>query len=605
MRYSPTLARLGRRGGSESHVSSVVRPAVPARPLEAVPSPLIVALLAAGATLGAALVVELALLNDDLTQPGLRAFLACWITVPYVLAGLVAWRRRPESRLGALMVTAGFATFVNFLVWSGSDPLFTVGVAGQLLPPVLFLHVFLAFPSGRLRSSADRTVVTAAYVAAGLTLPALILGQEAPRNVIAILDAPAAAEAVAQVQRLALAVLSLVGVGLLLRRRLRSGRPLRASLELLVDSFALILVMIALLLLAGSFGWTGLQDPIRLATFTATGAAPIVFLLGVLQARLGRGSVAGLLVDLGVNPGPVELQAAVARALRDPSARLAYWLPEFGAYADVEGDEMAVETEPGRSATPIERDGATVATLLHDSALDAEPVLLSSVAAATGMAIHNARLQVELRARLAELRGSRARILQAEQRERRRLERDLHDGAQHRLVALSLELSELRDRVSGDTETAARVDHARQEVAASLGELRDLAHGIHPATVSDHGLGVALESLTTRAAVPVEVRGLSQERLPEPVELAAFFLVAEALANVAKHARASSAAVDLTREGRHLVVEVSDDGVGGAATKRGTGLRGLADRIEALGGRLQVWSPPGKGTRLRAEIPCG
>jgi len=362
--------------------------------------------------------------------------------------------------------------------------------------------------------------------------------------------------------------------------------------------------MIALLLLAGLLGWTTVQGPIRLATFAAVGVAPIVFLIGLLQAQLGRGSVAKLMVDLGVNPGPVELQDAVARALRDPSVRLAYWLPEFGSYADVDGREISLELEQGRSATPIMRDGLPVATLLHNSALSAEPLLLSSVVAAAGMAIHNARLQVELRARLEELRGSRARILHAEQRERRRLERDLHDGAQHRLVGVSLELGELRDRVSEDPELAARVDEARQEVAASLAELRDLAHGIHPATVSDHGLGVALESLTTRATVPVHLHAELHDRLPEPVELAAFYLVSEALANITKHARASSGTVELTREEERLVVEVMDDGVGGATTERGTGLRGLADRIEALGGRLQVWSPPGKGTRLRAEIPC-
>jgi signal transduction histidine kinase len=221
------------------------------------------------------------------------------------------------------------------------------------------------------------------------------------------------------------------------------------------------------------------------------------------------------------------------------------------------------------------------------------------------MTIENAQLQVELRARLEELRGSRARILQAEQSERRRLERDLHDGAQQRLIALSLELGELGDRLDGDVELRTRIDTVREEVTASLAELRDLARGIHPAAVSDHGLAVALESVATRAGIPVQLIGATPDRLPEPVELAAFYIVCEALANVARHAAASSAVVELHRNAGLLTVEVRDDGIGGASADIGSGLRGLADRVEALGGRLQVWSPVGQGTRLRAEIPCG
>jgi signal transduction histidine kinase len=243
--------------------------------------------------------------------------------------------------------------------------------------------------------------------------------------------------------------------------------------------------------------------------------------------------------------------------------------------------------------------------LVHDSALEDEPRLLASVVSAIGMTIENAQLQVELRARLEELRGSRARILHAEQSERRRLERDLHDGAQQRLIALTLELGELGDRLDGDSEIRTRVDSARQEVTASLAELRDLARGIHPAAVTDHGLAVALESVATRATVPVEVIGATQDRMPEPVELAAFFIVCEALANVARHAEATAAVVELERNPGALIVEVRDDGIGGASVDIGSGLRGLADRVEALGGRLQVWSPEGRGTRLRAEIPCG
>jgi signal transduction histidine kinase len=242
--------------------------------------------------------------------------------------------------------------------------------------------------------------------------------------------------------------------------------------------------------------------------------------------------------------------------------------------------------------------------LLHDAALTDEPRLLGPVAAATAMTIQNAQLQVELKARLEELRGSRIRIFEAEQLERRRLERDLHDGAQQRLIALSIRLGELRDQLEGDTLLVARIDAARQEVTASLAELRDLAHGIHPASVTDHGLAVALESVTTRATVPVDLIGITQDRLPQAVELAAFFIVCEALSNTSKHARATSAVVQLDRESTNLIVEVRDDGIGGASLDAGTGLRGLADRVEALGGRLRVWSPVGQGTRIRAEIPC-
>jgi signal transduction histidine kinase len=431
----------------------------------------------------------------------------------------------------------------------------------------------------------------------------LLLGSEPPRNLIALTDNPAVREAISNTQHITVSLASLAGIGLLVRRRIRNGPPLRVTMTLLVDAFAAGLLMLALLPVVALW-LPDIVEPIRLTTFIIIGLAPIVFLAGLLQARLGRASVGELMVSLGVNPGPGELQLAVAQALRDPSIRLAYWLPEFDSYADVDGRQMELQDEAGRSATPVTRDGVPVAMLLHDSALDDEPALMTSVAAAIGMSIENAQLQVELRARLEELRGSRARILEAEQRERRRLERDLHDGAQQRLVSLSLELGELTAKTEADPELRKRLETARREVTASLIELRDLARGIHPAAVSDYGLGVALESVATRAPLPVELIGVGGDRLPEPIELAAFYIVCEALANVAKHSNASSAVVSLTRESSWVSVEVTDDGMGGASAEKGTGLRGLADRVEAVGGRLQVWSPTGGGTRLRAELPC-
>jgi signal transduction histidine kinase len=252
----------------------------------------------------------------------------------------------------------------------------------------------------------------------------------------------------------------------------------------------------------------------------------------------------------------------------------------------------------------IDRDGARVAALIHDRALKNEPELLHAVSAAAGIALENGRLHAELRARVEELRGSRARIVDAGQTERKRLERNLHDGAQQRLIALSLELGLWEDELDGDSASTERVQQARREIATSLEELRDIARGLHPAVVSGHGLKVALEQLAARGPVPVSLTVDVGTRLPERLEVAAFYVVSESLANIGKHAKASSASVDLRRSEGTVVIEVVDDGVGGADTELGSGLRGLADRVEALEGRLRIWSPKGGGTRLRADIPC-
>jgi signal transduction histidine kinase len=313
--------------------------------------------------------------------------------------------------------------------------------------------------------------------------------------------------------------------------------------------------------------------------------------------------VGDLLIELRPDPARSDLRDALARTLRDPSLGLVYWLPDFRTYVDQEGRAVAVSDENGRTATSIDRNGVHVAALLHDGVLDHEPELLEAACAAAGITLENERLNAELRARLEELKGSRARVLEAGQKERQRLERNLHDGAQQRLVALSLELSLLEEQL---TEPAARtrVDEARREITLSLEELRDVARGIHPAVLTGHGLAVALESIAARAAVPVRLSVEIEGRLPEQVEVAAYYVVSESLANVGKHAKATKATAKIVRVKGQVVVEIVDDGVGGADTERGSGLRGLADRVEALGGRLRVWTPVGGGTRVRAEIPC-
>jgi signal transduction histidine kinase len=216
---------------------------------------------------------------------------------------------------------------------------------------------------------------------------------------------------------------------------------------------------------------------------------------------------------------------------------------------------------------------------------------------------HVSHLDAELRDRLEELRASRARLVEAGDAERRRLERDLHDGAQARLVALALLLRSARTRAGADPELEAMLARAQDELQTSLAELRELARGIHPAVLTDRGLEPALQALVSRAPVPVTVRADDSERLPAQVEIAAYFVVSEALANVAKYARATHATVAVEQANGHVDIEVSDDGIGGADTRRGSGLRGLADRVAALDGTLTLESPPGRGTRIRARIP--
>jgi signal transduction histidine kinase len=547
----------------------------------------------------------LALTSDHVNEPGLQAALIDWITLPYVFAGLIAWWRRPESRFGPLMVAAGFVIFLSSMAWANAALPHTIGQLFDLVPAAVFLHVFLAFPSGRLGRSFERALVIAAYATAlGGELVVMAMGGVGPDNLLEVTAEPSAAGTVLDVALIALSAFCLMGIAVLFARRRGEGRPLRRSVTLLVDSFALGLVMIAVLFLAGAFEWPQFET-IRRVTFFVIGLAPVAFLTGLLTARLGRLAVGDLVVALRGDPGPADLRDALARALRDRSLELAYWLPEFGSWADEEGREVRLPARDAeRTTTLIDRDGAPVAALIHDASLDDEPELLDAVTAAAAIGLENARLHAELNARLEELRGSRVRVIEAGQKERQRLERNLHDGAQQRLVALSLELNMLKKELDGDPEANARIDHARREIAMSLDELRDVARGLHPAVVSGHGLAVALESLAARAPVPVRLTVGLDERLPEALEVAAYYLVSESLANIGKHARATSATIDVARANGQVVVEVVDDGVGGADTERGSGLRGLADRVEALDGRLLVWTPHGHGTRVRAEIPC-
>jgi signal transduction histidine kinase len=310
-----------------------------------------------------------------------------------------------------------------------------------------------------------------------------------------------------------------------------------------------------------------------------------------------------LLAPRAAPAGPV--REMLAASLGDHSVNIAYWLPDRQAFVDEAGRRVEMpEPDSGRAWTAVERDGRRVAAIVHDIALDTSPELVHAAAAASSLAIDNERLKADLRARLEELRVSRLRIVEAADAARRRIERDLHDGAQQQLVSLSLQLRVLKARLKSEPELAGLVDELSAQLAQALEELRELARGIHPAVLTDHGLGPAIAALSERVPITVEPELDTDGRLPAPVEAAAYFVVAEALTNVVKYAQASTARVRIERIDDELRVAVSDDGVGGARIGGGSGLRGLQDRVAAVGGELLLHSPRGRGTRLEARLPC-
>ncbi|HEX4759187.1 MAG TPA: hypothetical protein VH256_00235, partial [Thermoleophilaceae bacterium] len=304
--------------------------------------------------------VELAHASDQLSEPVLQAVLLNWITLPYILAGLIAWSRRPESRFGPLMIAAGFAMFLSSLQWSDATVPYTVGLAFDLVPAALLLHLFLAFPSGKLPRMPELPLVAAAYFSAvGLQLVKMLLGGGEDRNVLGVVAGSGATQALEDVQLVSLSVFSLAGIGVLVVRRRISVAPLRRRIALLVNSFAIALVALAVLLLAGAFGWPAFET-IRRVTFGLIGLTPVAFLIGLLNARFSRPALTDLLVKLRADPRPEDLREALAGALRDPSLTLAYWLPEYGSWVDVNGSIVEWPSEEsGRRTTVIDQDGAS------------------------------------------------------------------------------------------------------------------------------------------------------------------------------------------------------------------------------------------------------
>ena len=558
------------------------------------------------AALAAGIVVVLVVAHDG-REPVLDAVLGVGIGWSFVASGLVAWARRPESSIGPAMVLGGAMRLgAEFCTGSSQPYLYPLG---HLLHPgfwIVVAYVLLAFPSGRLDDALSRRILAGAGLILPLRLGQLLFGGDAgTRNAWAITHAPRVVRGLDRAEA-ALGLLLVATVIVVLARRWRRASPrLRFAIApVLWAGAAGFGVMLLTLANQNAGDPLGAIPTILLDLVLA--AVAVGFLFGLLRAQLARSAVAELVVELGRAGAPGDLQNVLARALRDPSLALAYWLPEGGRYVDADGRpfQMPAESEP-RVVSLVEREDRRIAALVHDPALDEEPELVQSVCAAAALALENERLQAELRARLEDLRASRARIVEAADEERRRIERNLHDGTQQRLVSISMALGLAHAKLAGDPAAAGAVfGEARQGLSAALQELRELSQGIHPAVLTDRGLAAALGDLALRSTVPVELEVAEIGRLPGQVEAAAYYVASEALANVAKYAHATSSRVHLQKADGKLVLEVTDDGIGGADASRGSGLRGLTDRVEALGGRLWLSSSPGQGTIVRAEIPC-
>jgi len=534
----------------------------------------------------------------------------------FLAVGWVAAWRRPQSRIGLLMMAVGLLWFAVRVSWIPDALTFSVGAAlSDMWAPVL-AHVYVSFPSGRMRARRDRLVVGLTYMSAVIiqlvnTLtwhPVFTRPYAWIHNVFGVLGDRHLNDEINRITSVVIAAIAALVVVTMIDHWRRATPPGRRVLAPVVWASVPTCVWFALKELSQA-GWLGGSAWLTGFGYVFATTLPFGFLIGLLRTRLGRGAVGDLVVELGARAAPAEhLDAALAKVLGDPAIRVLYRLPSSSGgtvYVDAAGQPAQLPASgAGQVVTTVDEGGEPVAALVHDPSLNDEPELLEATVAAARLAIENARLQAEVRAQLAEVQASRARILRAGDVERQRIERNLHDGAQQRLLALSFALRMAQSRADGDAELKAALGDAATELKEALSELRELAQGLHPAILTRSGLAAAVRASARRAPVPTELTDAPDERFSPDTEAAAYYVVSEALANAGKHACATLARVSIRQSDGVLRVEVADDGVGGADAAKGSGLTGLGDRVAALGGTLSVASPPGAGTVVTAELPC-
>jgi signal transduction histidine kinase len=535
-------------------------------------------------------------------------------------AGVLLGRWVPSNRTGGLLVAVGWVSLASGLEWAMHPLVFTLGGVVGGAHYAVIVHLLLALPDGRLRSRTDRLLVGSVYALTLLSgiVPnlffecrsALLTG--CPGNLLLVRDDPGLVRGTEMVLGALGLVLLAVVAARLGRRWWRAGTVGRRVLAppLLASAPLPMLVLLDVLRV-----WDRAGVLAHLVRALTSSLLPGGILLGALRTKARAGEVGELVAaaDPAARTGTrEELEHAIAQALGDPTARLHGPDDDLHDHrsddlreGDLRTDGRGEGQRDGQARTPVVVDGETVAVLAHDPALSAEPGLLDAVLATARLALRNERLTREVERQLVEVQASRSRLALAQDQERRRIERDLHDGAQQRLVSAQLLLRMAID-AGGDL---ALVREAADELARSTEELRALARGVHPSLVTERGLVAAVEMLAERAPLPVAVQGIAP-RLAPLVETTAYFVVAESLTNVARHAQATHVDITMAHGDGLLTVSVTDDGAGGAtvgdgdgARRGGTGLVGLRDRVEAAGGQLAVTSGP-LGTSVRAELPA-
>jgi signal transduction histidine kinase len=570
---------------------------------------------AAIALLGAALLslawIEISLDLGEHTTPLWTSALVPVTALAYATAGAAAWWRRPSNQLAPIMLAGALLLLLGGLAGTDVLALSALGVVLATAPLAVVVHLLHAFPSGRLRSATSRCTVGTAYaVCLLLQVPLYLFAPAAsPHGVLALADRPTLASAGSWLQTGAGAAV-MVATAVILVGRLRATPAPRRRVLAPLYGYGIAAVLLVPLVPDVVRPVVGLSPALSGAMqLMVLAAVPVAFACAMLLGGFARtGEIQELSAWLGTSGGSrPPLTAALAQALGDDSVQLAFWVPDRDTYVDAEGHPMALPAQDTRRAVAeVEVAGRRVGAIVYDATMIDDPGVVHTAGQVIAIALDQQRLAAELRASERKLLLSRARIVAAGDRERHRIAQDLHDGVQAQLVLLAVEAQRLAGMPGTSPPSAAAATRLRVRIDETAARLRQLVYGVMPAPLIERGLGAALEDLLDRMPVATSLDlGLDGPPLSAPVQSTTYFLVAEAMSNTVKYADATKVGVRLTHLGQALIIEVDDDGVGGAQLGTGLGLPGLADRVDALGGRLRIESPPGGGTHIVAELPCG